>query len=519
MEPNAIFIRMRQHVPLLLIFLSATIALACYLQALNYPFIGDDTAYVPDNIKLAKLHWFELWQLFTQPFNIFSEFLPLRELSYWFDLTLFGLTPGAFRLDSMVLYLLCLSLMYATTLALWRYFRPSDATSASWAAATVTALFALHPSHAEAVVWIAGRKDVLSGMFSLLAIWLALGAKREQGLSVLYASATLVALLAAMLSKATAVAIAPIIAMLWVIFWLDIPKHHKRYLQLLWPLACLLLALCITLIFASIVTSRVPLYIGTESVTRSLGILGWLARLSISPESRHYLYPLFEDPNFFLMVVLGMVVLLAVVASGVIFLRKRSLKGFAVVVFFLLCLPSLQLIPYAPPSLISDRFLFLAVWPVILLGVAFSWRLKPSLRITLLLIIASSWIFQTIQRPRDYSSFEVLIETDLRAFPGYSMPAKYTFDTQLLAGQLREAEETASNITTPEIRDVMVKVIKTQQVISDLTATSDPQYAMSLLLDLGKDLKYLPAQARWNTPLVHIWRANRIFLGLDWYRW
>src|SRR5207244_6465723 len=37
--------------------------------------------------------------------------------------------------------------------------------------AFVAALFAWHPLHVESVAWVAERKDVLSTLFGLLAIW------------------------------------------------------------------------------------------------------------------------------------------------------------------------------------------------------------------------------------------------------------------------------------------------------------------------------------------------------------
>ena len=199
--------RLWQLAPLALVLVSAVIAVAAYLQAFNYPFVSDDRAYITRNAKLAGLPLTELWRLFIEPYNDFSEFLPLRELSYWFDITMFGLNPAAFRVHNIILYVLCLPLVYATTLSIWCYFRPADAASAPWAAAAVTALFAVHPTHVEAVVWISGRKDVLCGMFSLLALWFAVSARREQSLSPAYATTALIALLAAILSKAVAVAV------------------------------------------------------------------------------------------------------------------------------------------------------------------------------------------------------------------------------------------------------------------------------------------------------------------------
>ncbi len=509
-------VRLRQYAPPALVLASALIAVAFYLPALHYPFISDDSGYVTENFKLAGLRLTELWRLFTEPYNDFSEFLPLRDFSYWIDLALFGLTSSAFRMHSVLLYLLCLPLVYGTTLGVWRYFRPADAASAPWAAAAVTVLFALHPAHTEAVVWIAGRKDVLSGMFSLLALWLAVMAKREQGLSAPYAIATLAALLAAMLSKATAVAVAPVIAILWVIFWRDIPPPDRRRAQLLWPLASLLLAASIAVIFATIITTKIPLYFGIEAITRSLAVLGWLARLAVSPESRHFLYPVFEDPYLPAMVALGVAVMASAAAGMLLILRRRSLEGFALVVFVLVCAPSLQLIPYAPPSLASDRFVFLAVWPAVLLLVVLLWRLQPIPRAAILLVIALAWGFQAAERTRDWRSFEVLMDTDFRAFPGYSMPAMYKTDIQLSKGMFREAGETANSITIPEVKSTMVKLVNAHQAVTDSPAIGNPHNAMSILLEFDRDLQQMPLQAQWNTPVGIIWRINRKYLRVEW---
>lgn len=510
--------RMRQLAPLLLVLVSAVVVVAAYLQALNFPFVLDDIAYINWNTKLTGLHLSELWRLFTEPYNDFSEFLPLRDLSYWFDITLFGLNSAAFRVHNIILYLLCLPLVYATTLGLWRYFRPADAASAPWAAAAVTALFALHPAHAEAVVWISGRKDVLSAMFSLLALWLAVNAKREQGLSPRYAAAALLALLAAMLSKATAVAVAPVIAMLWIIFWRDIPAQHRRRSHLLWPLASLLLAVCVALIFTASSTVKEPVYFGVEAVTRLLAILGWLARLAVSPGSRHLYYPVFEDTYLPFRVALGVAVLAAAAAGGVMILRRRSLEGFALVTFLLLCVPYTQLIPYVTDSLVSDRFLALAVWPAMLLVVALSWRLNPVPRTALLIVIALAWVFQTVERPRDWRSFEALVDADLRAYPGYYMPAVFKISSfQLPRGQYRDAENLASSITTPEIRDAMIRMIKIHHGgDADAATTGKLQEAMAMLWMLGHDLKQFPVQARWNQPLNNLWIKMPTFLAIEW---
>jgi len=439
----------------------------------------------------------------------------LRDLSYWFDLTLFGLNPAAFRMHNILLYLLCLPLIYGVTLGVWRYFRPTDTASAPWAAAAVTTLFALHPSHVEAVVTIAGRKDVLSAMFSLLALWFAVRVRQQREFSPIYAAATLLAMEAAILAKATAVAVAPVIAMLWLTYWRDQPKPGRRHVLLLWALASLFLAGSFALIFGVATTKRVPFYFGIEAATRSFAVLGWLARLAVSPEERHYLYPVFEDPYLPFMVALGVAVLAATVAGGVMILRKRSLAGFALAVFLLLCMPSLQLIPYAPPSLVSDRFLALAVWPATLLIVALSWRLKPEPRAALLLVIALSWSYQTVLHPRDWRGAEALLDTELRAYPGYYMPAAYKiYGLQLPHGLHDDAIETANRITPPQIRKLMIDLINAHQAVHiDAVATDNPQKAIGLLWELFFDLKQPPVQFQWNPSIYNLWESmNGLFV-------
>jgi len=516
MRPYTLNAGIKQLAPLIVGLVSAVVAVAAYLQALNFPFVSDDLTYLSTNTKLSELHAGDLWKLFIEPYNLY-EFLPLRDLSYWLDLTLFGLSSTAMRVHNIILYLFCLPLVYATTLGLWRHFRPADFPSAPLASAAVTALFALHPAHVEAVVWISCRKDLLSGVFSLLALWLAVNAKQDQGLSSRYATATLLALLAAMLSKATAVAVVLVVAMLWIIFWRDIPAQKRRRSQLLWPFASLLLAAIISQIFMANSTIKLPAYFGVEAFSRTLGVLGWLVRLAISPESRHYLHPVLEDSWFIGMVALGGVVLIAAAGGVVTLLQKRSLDGFALTVFALLCIPYLQLIPYITNSIVADRFLFLAVWPIALLIVSLAWHLKPFPLIVILLSILFSFTFQTVERTPDWGSLETLIDADSNAVPGnYQLAFHKIFYFQLPNGLYREAKETAGSITTPEARDIMIKLVEAEYAVHNAAMIGEPRNAIVLLRNLGPLLKEPLAQAKWNPPMFEFWMRSRNYLVLAW---
>jgi hypothetical protein len=208
----------------------------------------------------------------------------------------------------------------------------------------------------------------------------------------------------------------------------------------------------------------------------------------------------------------------AATIAGVLVLRKRLLEGFALVAFFLLCVPYLQLIPYSAPSLVSDRFLALAVWPVMLLIVSLAWRLSPVPRTAILVLLALAWGFQTVERPKDWRDFEVLVDADLRTYPGYFMPAVYKITSfQLPRGMYREASETAERITDPKIREMMLDMIEVHHGgDNDVIANGKLQKAMILLWKLGHEVKQMPDQARWNFPEKNLWERMSFLLASEW---
>lgn len=91
-----------------------------------------------------------------------AEYLPLRDLSYWLDVQLWGRHPQPMRLVQLALYVVAIGLLRA---ALLRCLE-SRAT-----AEVATGCFALHPAHVESVAWLAGRKDVLALLFVCAAAY------------------------------------------------------------------------------------------------------------------------------------------------------------------------------------------------------------------------------------------------------------------------------------------------------------------------------------------------------------
>lgn len=114
-------------------------------------------------------------------------YMPLVSLTYMLDFTLFGGSPSAMHIVSIVFHALNAVLFFWMLLRLLRACSPrpvfgygTDAALCFFAAA----LWALHPLRVESVAWVASRKDVMFTFFTLLGLhaWMTLvmGEKAER---------------------------------------------------------------------------------------------------------------------------------------------------------------------------------------------------------------------------------------------------------------------------------------------------------------------------------------------------
>jgi len=136
--------------------------LLTYAGCLQNGFVNfDDDRYVVTNphVRQGICASGIVWAFST---SYFANWHPLTWLSLELDTTLFGPKPSGYHATNLLLH--C-----ANTLLLFRLL--SRMTGAVGASAAVAGFFAVHPLHVESVAWIAERKDVLSGLFFLLALW------------------------------------------------------------------------------------------------------------------------------------------------------------------------------------------------------------------------------------------------------------------------------------------------------------------------------------------------------------
>jgi hypothetical protein len=129
--------------------------------------------------------------------NIFASeggnyYRPILIVSYLMDKYVWGLQESFMHLENIVFHLVNTLLVFAIARksALLQDIR-SDV-----APLLVALFFAIHPLHTEAVVWIAGRTDLLAGFFLFLSVWLLLRQPSNLLITVLAALCMLVGCLA-----------------------------------------------------------------------------------------------------------------------------------------------------------------------------------------------------------------------------------------------------------------------------------------------------------------------------------
>jgi tetratricopeptide (TPR) repeat protein len=133
-----------------------------YWQTVGFAFLTyDDETYVTKNLHVSKGLTFDgFYWAFSGVHG--GNWHPLTSISHMLDCEVYGLNPAGHHATNIVLHtlnaLLLLALLFLMTGSVWR-------------SATVAGLFALHPLHVESVAWVSERKDVLSGFFFLLTLF------------------------------------------------------------------------------------------------------------------------------------------------------------------------------------------------------------------------------------------------------------------------------------------------------------------------------------------------------------
>ncbi len=159
--------------PLLVII---AVSMAVYANALWNGFVYDDGFLVLDNpwIKdvkfLPDIFLSEAWGFIQGEPN--SYYRPMMHVIYSLDYSLFGLKPWGFHLVNIIFHAGSSVLVFLIARTLFSENKyPSRFISIPLMAGV---LFAVHPIHTEAVVWVSGVQDLSYAFFCLLSLYLYL---------------------------------------------------------------------------------------------------------------------------------------------------------------------------------------------------------------------------------------------------------------------------------------------------------------------------------------------------------
>ena len=171
-----------------------TTAVLPYVHTLGYGFTHwDDPSILTENPAVRHFTPVALEQALRGPVG--ETYLPVRLISHMVEYRLWGLRPLGYHATNVLLNgFVCVALAAAVGQVLPRRV-----------AAIAAILYALQPTHVEAVAWVSGRKEVLSAGLMFAAAWAFFRSERRGRLSGWCAAAVCALALAGMFAKPTAV--------------------------------------------------------------------------------------------------------------------------------------------------------------------------------------------------------------------------------------------------------------------------------------------------------------------------
>jgi tetratricopeptide (TPR) repeat protein len=407
----------------LLIALALAVATAtAYAPVRENGFVNyDDDLYVSNNQQVRMgLTAESVGWAFTSFHG--ANWFPLTRLSWMLDAEVFGLEPRGFHYTSLLLHGLNGILVFAVFARM---------TGSIWPSAFVAAAFALHPLHVESVAWVAARKDVLSGLFALLAL-LAYERYARGGGSKRHYLAVFACLALGLMAKPTLVSLPFVLLLLdeWPLGRLrragapqawDPARVRRAVLEKLPLLALVVVASGITVAAQRSWGTVQSLELYPLGVRMENALVAYVAYLADAfwPTGLAVFYP---HPGYALSPwrVAGAAALLAGISAVAAFaLRRRPYLGVGWFWFLGMLVPVIGLVQVGQAAM-ADRYTYL---PLIGLSVALAWGIRelvagsrPAGRAAALLgaALLGALAFATAAQVRTWKDSSSLFEHALR---------------------------------------------------------------------------------------------------------
>ncbi len=310
---------------------------------LNSYTLWDDVSYIRDNPLLRTPEGlYKIWFSFDAP-----QYYPLTFTSYWIEYQLWGDWPGAVFAVNAALHGLAAILLLRVLRAL-----PVSPGIALF----VAALFVVHPLQVASVAWLAERKNVLCGVFTMLTLLAYVRHVRQRRPYWL----CLTVFVAALLAK-TAIVTLPL--SIWLLDVLVLRSSWRAALARVVPLCT------VAAIFGYLTVAREH-HGNPELVGQALNPLGAATAIwtyvsnTLLPVALPAMYPQWHidvaDPRWWIPI-LSLLALTGVAIGYATKIDPLILWGSAH--FVLLCLPSSGLAPFGFVSIspVGDHLVYFAL--------------------------------------------------------------------------------------------------------------------------------------------------------------
>ncbi len=367
----------REHRQLLVV--GAAIALSAfllYVRTYGYSFVRlDDFEYVPENPNVISGLTFNgiAWAATS---SYMGNWHPLTWISHMVDASLFGPVPGPAHLVNAGLHALVSASLF---------FALQKLTGSVGRSAAVALLFAVHPLHVESVAWIAERKDLLCGLFFVLALYAyaRYAARRQLG----WYLGVLLLFSLALLSKPMAVTFPFVLLLLdvWPLGrWQEPdsvdagPRSWRRLTVEKLPMFALAAGSAAITVYAQrasgAVASLAQLPLSSRLLHVPVAYVSYLAK-AFWPSSLAVIYPYPRAELPVLKWATAVALLALVVVVAVVVLRRQRAVVVGLLWFVGMLVPVIGIVQVGPRAM-ADRYTYLplagllvaVVWPLADLG-------------------------------------------------------------------------------------------------------------------------------------------------------
>ena len=315
------------------------------------------------NSQVKSLSWNNIIRIFT--FERAANFQPIRILSYAIDYHFWRLNPVGYHLTNIGLYILACIMVFWTLRHLSAGLREKASSDSHERVALFgSLLFAVHPSHVEAVTWLAARKEVLQGFFFFLSFYLYLRVRELTGPKKMVSlGIVLFGMVLAILSKPSAV-VFPAVILVYEIAqrenkWREFIRSHWIFLAVLMLVSIIFALILIKVMWEAggVKPYRGGSFFNNLLVSFYIFICNIILLIFTINYSAAYTIPI-SDPVLSGQTLIFVGVTLLLFGLSLWSLKKTKVLFFSFFFFVVTLTPYLNIIPIS--TLLADRYIFIA---------------------------------------------------------------------------------------------------------------------------------------------------------------